>query len=295
MQVSIIIVNYNTKNITYNCIQSIYKWTKDIDFEIILVDNNSSDSSVDYLYDYFPDVIYVRNKRNLGFGCANNIGISLAKGKYVFLLNSDTLLLNNAVKMFYDFYETSFLNIGALGCLLLDFNEKIAHSYWKFPTISNVLLENVRSHLRSFFRVKNVWLNKRKDHFFSVDYITGADLFMAKDVVVKLGGFDKRFFMYYEETDLQYRMAEEGYARYIISGPLIIHLEGASFEKKMTNTKRKMLDTSLFLYLKIHSPLYFYFLFRILYVLIRIPSFFNWRYSLSEKIDYLKLIINFSK
>ena len=107
MQVSIIIVNYNTKELLNNCLKSIYKYTKDIDFEIIVSDNGSTDNSISMLKTEFPQVVIVDNGKNLGFGAANNKGLEIAKGKYIFYLNSDTLILNNAVKIFYDYFEAN--------------------------------------------------------------------------------------------------------------------------------------------------------------------------------------------
>ena len=102
MDVSIIIVNYNTKDLIKNCIDSIYEQTKDIKFEIIVSDNGSVDGSIEMIKSEFPNVILIENNANLGFGTANNRGLKIAKGKYIFYLNSDTVLLNNAVKLYPD-------------------------------------------------------------------------------------------------------------------------------------------------------------------------------------------------
>ncbi len=136
MQVSIIIVNYNTKELIKNCINSIYENTKDIDFEIIVSDNGSTDGSVEMLKNDFPNVILIENNANLGFGKANNNGLKVAKGEYIFYLNSDTVLLNNAVKMFYDYWEQNLQKdkIGALGANLLNEKLKITHSGEDFPS-----------------------------------------------------------------------------------------------------------------------------------------------------------------
>ena len=141
MQVSIIIVNYNTKELIKNCINSIYKYTQDIQYEIIVSDNGSTDGSIEMLKSEFPNVILIENNANLGFGTANNRGLKIAKGKYIFYLNSDTVLLNNAVKIFYDYWENSSdkENIGALGCNLLDENFNIIHSFENFINAKKLL------------------------------------------------------------------------------------------------------------------------------------------------------------
>lgn len=105
MDVSVIIVNYNTKDLILNCIQSIYEKTKDLTFEIIVSDNDSKDDSIKQISSQFPEVKIIENKKNLGFGMANNEGFKIAQGKYVFCLNPDTILINNAIKFLYDFME----------------------------------------------------------------------------------------------------------------------------------------------------------------------------------------------
>lgn len=118
MDISIIIVNYNTKELTKNCIDSIYEKTKDIEFEVILVDNDSNDGSKE-LFERDKKIEFVEAGKNLGFGKANNLGLTRATGKYIFFLNSDTILVNNAVKIFFDFCEGhKDLKTGGIGCLL---------------------------------------------------------------------------------------------------------------------------------------------------------------------------------
>ena len=122
MQLSIIIVNYNTKSLLRNCLTSVYDLTSDITFEIIVSDNGSTDGSIEMLKTEFPQVILIENNANLGFGAANNRALDIAKGKYIFYLNSDTVLLNNACKIFYDYWESAQNkdSIGAIGANLLD-------------------------------------------------------------------------------------------------------------------------------------------------------------------------------
>ena len=114
--VSIIIINYNTKLLTLDCLKSIYQHTKDIDFEVIVVDNASSDGSAEAIRESFPIVKVIEPNENLGFGRANNLGAKYAKGEYLFLLNSDTLLIENSIKKLYDFYieNEEKLHIGVL-------------------------------------------------------------------------------------------------------------------------------------------------------------------------------------
>lgn len=132
MDVSIIIVNYNTKRLTDNCIKSIEEKTKDVDYEIILVDNCSTDGSKE-MFASDARIRYIYNNENLGFGRANNLGAQYARGKYVFLLNSDTILCNDAVSMLYHAMETLPLDVGCLGTMLLDSDGNLGLSYGRFP------------------------------------------------------------------------------------------------------------------------------------------------------------------
>ena len=118
MDVSVIIVNYNTIELTLNCINSIFTHTLGIDFEVIVVDNNSDDGSGEILR-LDKRIVFIQNLANEGFGSANNTGYQYAKGKYLFLLNSDTILLNNAIKLFYDYAEQH-LSSCVYGTMLLN-------------------------------------------------------------------------------------------------------------------------------------------------------------------------------
>lgn len=229
MDVSIIIVNYNTKNLLRNCLTSIFEKTSDVLYEVIISDNGSTDGSIEMIKKDFPQVMLIENKSNLGFGRANNIARKKASGKYVFYLNSDTVLINNAVKLFYDYWELSTKNIGALGTQLLDQNLENNYSYGFFPSylrsfvlLINFILDsiNLKTIFRKFRKSKKI-----SSYFGEVDYIIGADLFMKNN---ELADFDEQFFLYYEETDLQYNLSQNGYSRLLIEGPKIIHLSGAS-------------------------------------------------------------------
>jgi GT2 family glycosyltransferase len=237
MDVSIIIVNYNTKELLFNCLDSIFKQTKELSFEVIVVDNNSEDGSVLMIKKNFPSVLLIENNNNIGFGAANNKARALSSGKYVFFLNSDTILLNNAVKIFFDYWEKEgeIQNLGALGANLLDGMSNVTHSFGNFPTIMSsmnelgVILRNVI--VKTLFRFAHCSYrslrkkNESKLYYGDVGYITGAALFMRNG---ELANFDERFFLYFEETDMQYRLKKAHKRRMIIDGPQIIHLCGGS-------------------------------------------------------------------
>lgn len=247
INVSIIIVNFNTKDITYNCIQSIIEQTKELSYEIILVDNASTDGS-QVFFKKFNGIKFIQSKRNIGFGRANNLGFKVASGKYIFLLNSDTILLNNAVKCFYDAMELNDKSIACLGAKLLaedGFSEN--NSYGDFPSIKSTFKSILNIYLPF---TKNTDKIKLRDSF-EVDYIIGADLFIRKKVIDQFGLFDPDFFMYFEESNMQLRYFNSGYKNLIISTPKIIHLEGVSDPSKGSSyASKRIYLNSMFLFFK---------------------------------------------
>jgi GT2 family glycosyltransferase len=228
MDISIIIVNYNTCVLLKNCLTSIYCHSKDILFETIVSDNGSTDGSVEMVQSCFPDVILLKNNKNLGFGAANNRGLDRAIGKYIFYLNSDTVLLNNAIKIFYDFWRQypEHSRLGALGCILLNSELKPTHSFGNFSSAEQELAEKF-----SFVPKAHGLLAPPLP--FETEYIAGAALFLKNDPFAR---FDERFFLYFEDSDLQLQLAKKEKKRIIIPGPQIIHLEGASNSKSTKDT-----------------------------------------------------------
>lgn len=252
MNVSIIIVNYNTVNLLDNCLSSIYSQTKDITFEIIVSDNGSTDNSIKMIKEKYPKVIVIENNENLGFGAANNKGLAIAKGDYILYLNSDTVLLNNAIKYFFDYFEKNNKDnkLGILGSILLDENFKPSYSYDNLPKFRDIEKELIKMFfiniILSFSYLLHIPIEKlrsriKKDieidyeKLKDVEFISGADLFLKNTPLAK---FDESFFLYYEDTKLNYDFQKKGYIRRIIEGPKIQHLCGGSVGESYT-IKRK--------------------------------------------------------
>ncbi|WP_287053173.1 glycosyltransferase family 2 protein [Treponema sp.] len=240
MDVSIIIVNYNTKELTRNCLKSVFEQTKSISFEVIISDNSSKDGSIEMIKSEFPQVILIENNANLGFGAANNRGLKVAKGKYIFYLNSDTVLLNNAVKIFFDYWENSpeKEKIGVLGCNLSDNKGNCVHSWGNFPTYKSIFKSLIYCFSVSY-GMKRIWkfffrkIGIIEPFYGNVEYITGADNFLLNN---SDAFFDERYFMYFEESDLQLKLRHKGKSSILIHGPKIIHFEGASSKDKNENS-----------------------------------------------------------
>lgn len=239
--VSIIIVNYKTQVLVESCIHSIFQNTTQIDYEIIVVDNNSDDNSLTYLQRILPDhpaIRYIQIDKNIGFAGANNRAARLANSEYMFFLNPDTLLQNNAVKLFYDFLEGAPASICAVGTNLKNQQGIPQISYGCFPSIKEELY---KLGYKLIFFSKNKYSSAIAAENFSgeVDYINGADLFVRSSVFHETGGFDERFFLYFEESDWCRRAIFKGYKNFIITGPQIIHLAGESI--KQSSLKHKLL------------------------------------------------------
>lgn len=206
MDVSIILVNYNTKYVTLDCLKSIYEKTFGIEVEIIVVDNASIDGSVSAIREQFPEVKIIENPENIGFGRANNVGVLNSCGKYVFFLNTDTVLINNAIKILFDFMEKD-SSVGVCGGNLFDEKMKYVHAYGSFDSPLDMFLRI--SGLRYIF--KRQLNNLNREVLQEVDQIIGADLMVRKSVLDQVGLFDRRFFLYFEESELQFRIKNTGY------------------------------------------------------------------------------------
>lgn len=293
--VSVLLVNYKTPEMTLECIKSILKNTKKIDYEIIVVDNGSADNSIDYLNEWlinYDNIIILDAKENLGFGKANNLAASYASGKYLFLLNNDTILIDNPIKEFFDFMEKiENLQIGVCGGNLLDINQQPAHSYNVLPDIA-FEKKNAYKFITNMFKKSSIRSDYNyTDNIIEVGYITGADFFIRKSVFEQLGGFDKDFFMYSEESELCFRIKKAGY--FIVNIPYvkIIHLEGQSVKSNVKfNEKRfRMFCEGRFIYYnktygaKIAKKVY-----RILrnsYLLKYLLSFFDKKYIVMMRVN----------
>lgn len=231
IEISIIIINYNCETYIYKCIESIYKQTKDISFEIIVVDNDSTDNSLVIIREAFPEIRIIENRKNIGFGAANNVGARQAKGSYLLLLNPDTLLLNNALRLFYDHAKSIKENLGCSGGNLLDDKLKPANLGGNFPSLFQLFSDIGFRHFYPHYYKRQVSLMLTEETLpkqMSIDCICGADLFISKAVFNQMNGFDEDYFLYYEDTDLCYRLKKEGYDNYIVPEVRIIHLESAA-------------------------------------------------------------------
>lgn len=284
INVSVIIVNYNTHKLLEQCLSSIFQQTRGCNYEVIVVDNNSSDDSHS-VASLFP-VKWIQSPENLGFGKANNLGVQHASGEYLFFLNSDTILTNDAISEFYDFaINNRGIKFGAIGCRLTGTDGNYTMSFGQFPSIRfewEYLLGKLR---------KNSESTDDKESAKEVDFVTGADLFISKQLFDEIGGFDPNIFMYYEETDLQYRLNKKGYRQFVIPGPSIIHLEGGSFEHKGLSFNRFMMSQRSYnYYVSKHFKGFHKYWYKLNLCLIRLTIFAN-NWSMTQKLKAYGLVL----
>ena len=290
VDVSIIIVNYNTLHVLRPCIDSIVEQTIGMNYEIIVVDNGSTDGSTEALSDD-SRVTLIPTGENLGFGKANNKGVEQANGKYIFFLNSDTLLKNNAIKMLYDFAEQYQGKLGALGCILEDRKGNRIHSYGQFPKMADDFQKFLWIPVLKGLHLYHQPAIEYPEQWMKVDYVTGADLFVSRQVLDEFGNFHPAFFMYYEESEMEHRFHLHGYDNVLLNGPQIIHLEGES--GKAGNKSKFIRDTyrqerSLFIYFKLTEPHWKYYLYRIVHPVLRQTVWLNPNVSLHDKWTFVK-------
>ena len=237
MDLSVIIVNWNTKKLLDRCLTSIFKFTSALDFEVSVVDNGSEDGSQALVKQKFPQVKLIPNKDNLGFTKANNQGIKIAKGEYVLLLNSDTYLIENSLKKLVD-NAKNLDNLGALGPQLLNEDQTIQQSAGFFPHLPQVLywmcfLDDLPGGiiLKPYHIDHDSFYQKDRQ----VDWVTGAAILVPRRVIGKIGGLDENIFMYGEEVDWCYRIKQQKFKVFYSPATKIIHIGRGSTGKISKN------------------------------------------------------------
>lgn len=257
MDVSIIIVNYNTTNLIKNCVESILDHTSGISYEVIIVDNNSEPDFQAKIRESIPqknlhNFHFMPLPENIGFGRANNEGLKISTGRNILFLNPDTVLINNAIKILSDFLDNN-PKAGACGGNLYDENMQPAHSFRRlFPGIRTELNDLLNAKPLKLYFGKNYCFNNT-NHPLLVSFIIGADLMIKKEVLDFIGPFSPDFFMYYEETDLCYRIKKEGWKIYSVPSAKINHLESKSFSETdayESEFKTRLLEESRHIFYK---------------------------------------------
>ena len=242
MDLTIVVINFNTKELTRKCLDSILKNTKNLLYEIVVVDNASTDGSQTFLlrlYRKIRFISFIGNKKNLGFAKANNQGARKAKGKFILFLNSDTEIYDNVLGEMCEWMDQK-QKVAVSTCALVNKNGTLQGSGGYFPTLPRVFswmffIEDIPYldklikpfhpvHMKSFFYKGLSQFKKMR----SQDWITGAFFLVKRDVFEEVGGFDEDYFMYTEEVDLCFRIKKLGFEVWYLPQWEIVHLGGAS-------------------------------------------------------------------
>ena len=234
-QLSIVIVNYNVKNLLKKCLESIFEYEKDTEFEVIVVDNNSNDHSQGMLKRDFPQVKLIENKRNSGFSKGCNQGIKESQGRYILLLNPDTELTPGGFKKMINFMNSK-PEKGICGPKMTDQEGNLQFSCRSFPSyltaisssqsfLNRILPENLLSQ-------KYLLKNQNHSQISEVDWISGSCLLAKREMLGKVGLLDERFYMYVEDVDLCYRAKMAGFSVFYFPMVVVIHHIGKSTQKK---------------------------------------------------------------
>ncbi|MEM9885098.1 MAG: glycosyltransferase family 2 protein [Bacteroidota bacterium] len=255
MQLSVIIVNYNVKYFLEQALRSVQRASQLLSVEVFVVDNNSVDDSVAMIREKFPEVYLIANSHNPGFSVANNQAIRRAKGKYILLLNPDTLVQEDTFETCYKFME-SHPKAGALGVKMIDGSGKfLPESKRGFPTPFAAFCKTFglskifpKSAVFNYYHLGHLPDNETN----AVDVLAGAFMWLRKSVLEEVGDLDERFFMYGEDIDLSYRIILAGYQNYYLASTSIIHYKGESTKKGSLNYVRTFYN-AMILFVRKHS------------------------------------------
>jgi GT2 family glycosyltransferase len=220
---SIIVVSFNTQKLLSGCLKSVFRSTKGLDFEVIVVDNHSQDGSAEMVKKEFPGVKLIANSQNTGFSRANNQGLRQAKGSFLLLLNSDTIVHKDALVKMVAFLKSK-KEAGVVGPRLLNQDGSYQPSAGRFPTLGVSAIMLFKEHFRADDRVRGSFAKTRP-----VDWVMGAALMVKKEALNQAGLLDEAIFMYLEEVELCYRIKSKGWKIFFYPQAKITHLgQGSS-------------------------------------------------------------------
>ena len=266
MDLSVVIVNYQTFELTKNTINSILEYEYPFDVEIFVVDNASSDDSLSKLKDYFGNKVkFIASVENNGFAAGNNQALRQATGKYQLLLNSDTIVWENTLGDIYNYMENH-PDVGACGCqVLLENGELDKACKRSFPNVKN-----------SFFRLFHIPTKSKDDNYnltdlpdgevYEIDCLTGAFMFMRNEALDQIGLLDETFFMYGEDIDLCYRIKHGGWKIIYYGKSKITHLKGASSKKQKSKLIYEFYRAMYIYYKKHHADESFFIVNWVVYI-----------------------------
>ena len=286
MDISIIIVSYNTRELLGDCLKSIKSATKSLKVEVFVVDNNSKDKTVEMVSNKFPDVLLTSNKTNLGFSKANNQAIRKAKGKYILILNPDTILQPETLDKMFKFMNKN-KDIAVATCrvqlpngnLDRDCRRRYPTPWRAFTYFSG--LSKIFAHSKIFDQYQMGYVSNKQMH--EIESCVGAFMFIRKFALDKVGLFDEDFFFYGEDLDLCWRFKQKGFKIYYTPITKIIHYKGAASGLKSTSvhlTKATQESKKRALFESVHAMELFY----KKHLQVKYPFFINWPVLISLKV-----------
>src|SRR6476469_1107958 len=249
--ISIILVNYNGINVILDCLTSIEVFVQSIAYEIIVVDNASTDGSPELVAQRFPQVHLIQLDRNLGFGAGNNVGAKVAKGDFLFLLNTDTVLISDPLPHLLELMQSR-SDVGMIGPQLLNSDRTLQLSV--APAIGLRGEYQAQQQLKQYQNPQNrPAINQKFQAIQEVEIIIGAAIFIRKELFDSLNGFDENFFMYFEESDLCQRSRNQGWKILYTPKTALIHLHGHSVNQRADAMAIEYRRSQLYYYQKHRS------------------------------------------
>lgn len=233
MDVSVVIVSYNASTYLKECLDSLFQFTKNVDFEVIVVDNASADDAVKVAKSFGNKIKLIENKDNKGFGTGVNIGAKLARGQYLLVLNPDIRFLENSLERLF-IWMNAHKDVGVSTCQFLDSEQKPLPNGGFFPTPKNLFFWTF--FLDDLFNISSYHPKPKyylRDTSFFLDWVTGGFMFIRKTAWDQSGGFDERIFMYGEEVELCYRIKKSGWKIAYVPLTKVIHHERKSTTDKL--------------------------------------------------------------
>ncbi len=258
--VSIIIVSWRVRDLLDKCLESIVKETKNIGYEVIVVDNASDDGTLEMIKNKYKFVRLIANAGNLGFAKANNQGIDKASGEYLLLLNPDTVIKDSAIEKVASFMSKK-PEAGICGCRLIFPDGQHQDSVRRFPSFSSTAMIMLKLHyIFKFAKTVKKYLasdfNYKKTQM--VDQVMGAFFMIRRQVVEQVGKLDEKYFVWFEEVDYCLRAIKNNWQVYYYADAEVVHYQGQSFGQVMKLAKQKNFNKSALLFFKNHKPNYQY-------------------------------------
>lgn len=269
---SIIIVNWNVKNLLTKNLESIFSFTKNIDYEVIVVDNGSSDGSVEELNKKFSREIaagklkILDTKKNNGFSRGNNIGFEASKGDFVLFMNPDMELVENSFKMLADYLDNN-SNVGAVGCTLIYSDGSLQKSVKNLPTIfSQVIVLLKLHHILFWFGPVKKYLARDFDYSKEQEagQLMGAFIMMRREVFEKIGKWDEDYWLFWEDVELAFQLKKNNIKTIYTPSTKVVHHESKSFEQQASLARQRSFNKGMLIYFKKHRPKSEYFILKLL-------------------------------